>query len=233
MHRDEGDDLVRLVLMGLPGAGKGTQGELLSEELHVPHISTGAMFRSAMQSASELGAKARAYIDRGQLVPDDVAIEIVKERLDRPDCVNGFILDGFPRTVPQAQELDKALPTLGVHLDAAINIEITEDEAVRRISDRLVCGQCGGTYNRQLLKVVNGPGECPECGGMLVQRPDDTVETAKNRLKVYLEQTHPVVDYYRSRQLLISVDGQQAIGDVFAEIRAKLRPIGESNEVWG
>lgn len=209
-------------MLGLPGAGKGTQGELLSEELDVPHISTGAMFRAAIQSNGPIGATARAYIERGQLVPDDVSIEIVKERLSMPDCERGFILDGFPRTVPQAIALDRALPTLGTELDAAVNIQISEAEAVRRIAERVVCSQCGATYNRTIHTVADD-GSCRECGGPLVQRPDDTVETAKNRLVVYMEQTHPVVHYYAEQQTLLSVDGQRPIEEVFESIMSRLR----------
>lgn len=223
---------MRLVLLGLPGAGKGTQGELLSENLGVPHISTGAMFRAAISSGSDLGQKAKVYIERGELVPDDVSIEIVKERLSRDDCAGGFILDGFPRTVPQAVALDQVLPELGVGLDAAINIKISEAEAVRRIAERMVCAQCGATYNRSVHGRLSG--KCAECGGPLVQRPDDTVEAAQNRLKVYMEQTHPVVDYYAERGLLLSVDGERSIERVFESIMEQLnehrgaRPSGEA-----
>lgn len=208
---------MRLVLLGLPGAGKGTQGERLAEELEIPHISTGSIFRQAIQSESELGKEARAFIDRGELVPDRLAIQIVMERVGRPDCTSGFILDGFPRTVPQAKSLDQALPDLGVRLDAAINIKITEAEAIRRIADRLVCEQCGATYNRHSNRAKSA-GVCDMCGGPLVQRPDDTEETARNRLRVYLDQTHPVVDYYRSRGILHTVDGELGIEQVFHRI---------------
>ncbi len=212
---------MRLVLLGLPGAGKGTQGERLSGALNIPHISTGSIFRQAIQSNTELGQEARKFIDRGELVPDSLAIQIVMERLGRSDCAAGFILDGFPRTVPQAKALDEALPDLGVSLDGAVNIKITESEAIRRIADRLVCEQCGATYNRHTLR-TKAAGVCDTCGGPLVQRPDDTVETARNRLKVYLEQTHPVVEYYEERGILHSVDGEQSIENVFERIMHSL-----------
>lgn len=212
---------MRLVFLGLPGAGKGTQGERASARLGVPHISTGKMFRDAIQSETELGVRAREYIHRGELVPDDLAIEIVKERLSRPDCERGFILDGFPRSVPQAKALDAMLPTLGMELDRAVNIQITEEEAIRRIANRIICGQCGATYNRT-SKPTRRAGVCDACGGPLSQRADDTEETAKNRLRVYLDQTHPVVEYYKARNLLITVDGEQSIDAVFAEIMEAL-----------
>lgn len=217
---------MQLVLMGLPGAGKGTQGELLSEQLDVPHVSTGAMFRAAIRSGGPLGAKAKEYIDRGELVPDDISIEIVKERLRQDDCARGFILDGFPRTVPQAIALDRALPELGKALDAAVNIEISEEEAVRRISERVICSQCGATYNRAHHPELDG--RCAECGGPLVQRPDDTVETALHRLKVFMDQTHPVLTYYAEQGILVSVDGERPIDQVFQDIVAQLEKIREA-----
>lgn len=223
---------MRLVLLGLPAAGKGTQGDLLSEHFGVPHISTGSMFRQAIESKTELGKRALSVIDRGELVPDDLAIEIVKHRLAAPDCRDGFILDGFPRTVPQAKALDSALPEMGVWLDTAIDIKITEDEAIRRIADRLVCRQCGGTYSRQWREVVES-GVCKECGGPLVQRADDTVETARHRLRVYLEQTHPVVHYYRSRGILVSIDGLQSVDEVFRSIVKALEKGGGHQETTG
>lgn len=218
---------MRLVLLGLPGAGKGTQGELLAETLQVPHISTGSIFRKEIEGQTELGKRAQAYIDRGELVPDELSIEIVTSRLGEGDCRKGFILDGFPRSVPQAKALDQALSALGLGLDSAINIRITENEAIRRIADRLVCQQCGSTYSRQWKEVAES-GSCPECGGPLVQRPDDTEETARHRLRVYLEQTHPVVDYYRSRGILISVDGEQPVMQVFTTITNALQSDGGS-----
>lgn len=216
---------MRLVLLGLPGAGKGTQGDLLSARLGIPHISTGAIFRAAIDSNTAIGEKARAVINRGELVPDEMAAEIVMERLRHGDCSDGFILDGFPRTVPQAVILDEALPSLGVKIDAAVNIEITADEAIKRISGRLVCSQCGATYNRKLHPAKDS-GICDECKGPLVQRPDDTEETARNRLRIYLEQTHPVVAYYESRGTLLSVMGEGPIQSVFESILSGLHKMG-------
>lgn len=216
---------MRLVFLGLPGAGKGTQGERVSARLGIPHISTGKMFRDAIQSETEIGRQAQAYIQRGELVPDELAIEIVKERLRRPDCDRGFILDGFPRSVPQARALDEALPGLGTKLDWAVNIEISPEEAIRRIANRIVCAQCGATYNLA-SRPKHRLGVCDACGGPLAQRADDTEETARNRLRVYLDQTHPVVEYYRERARLITVDGEQPISEVFADIMAALTSAG-------
>lgn len=223
---------MRLVLLGLPGAGKGTQGELLSETLNVPHVSTGAMFRQEIESQTELGKRAQSFMDRGELVPDEVSVEIVKRRLGESDCANGFILDGFPRSVPQAQALDLALPQLGVALESAINIQISESEAVRRISDRLVCRQCGSTYSRKWEEIAQS-GACPDCGGPLIQRADDTEETAKNRLRVYLDQTHPVVAYYRSRGILITVNGEQPVMQVYTCIIDSVKPDGVKSPSTG
>ncbi len=223
---------MRLVLLGLPGAGKGTQGDLLAESLNVPHISTGAIFRQEIEGETELGKRAQSFMDRGELVPDEVSVEIVKRRLGEPDCANGFILDGFPRSVPQAQALDLALPQLGVALEFAINIKISEAEAIRRISDRLVCSQCGATYSRKWEDIAQSS-VCPECGGPLVQRADDTEDTAKNRLRVYLEQTHPVVAYYQSRGILVTVDGEQPVMQVFTGIIDAVKPGGVKNSSTG
>lgn len=223
---------MRLVLLGLPGAGKGTQGELLAQHLGVPHISTGGIFRREIDSGSLLGRQAKAYIDRGELVPDELSIAIVMQRLRALDCAYGFILDGFPRNVPQAEALDRALAKLGLALDAAVNIRISEQEAIRRIADRLVCQQCGATYSRQWKEIVQS-GACPDCGGPLVQRADDTEETARNRLRVYLEQTHPVVDYYRERGILVTVDGERAVKDVFAAILSALAGDGAERRTSG
>ncbi|HEX6972425.1 MAG TPA: adenylate kinase [Limnochordia bacterium] len=224
---------MRLVLMGLPGAGKGTQGERLQASFGIPHISSGAMFRQAITSHSEVGRRARTFIERGQLVPDDLTIAIVRERLAAGDCRAGFVLDGFPRTVPQAEALDAMLPQLGMALDAAINIRITEAEAIRRIARRRVCAQCGATYG---AIDQQGLTACRECGGPLVQRPDDNEQTARDRLRVYMAQTHPLVAYYAARGLLSSVDGQQSIEAVFDDIRLVLEErklLSHSSEVGG
>lgn len=223
---------MRVVMLGLPGAGKGTQGELLAKKYGVPHISTGSMFRAAIDSNTELGQEARIHIDRGELVPDDLTLRIVLDRLSQEDCADGFVLDGFPRTVPQARALDEKLPQLGMHLNAAINIAITEASAIRRIAERLVCSQCGHTYHRTFAR-AREQGVCDVCGGPLVQRKDDTEETARHRLRVYLDQTHPVIDYYRSRGILISVDGEQSIPAVFNEICQRMSLNGRGGQASG
>lgn len=227
---------MRLILLGLPGAGKGTQAKLLQARFGVPHISTGDMFREAIRSGSEIGRKAKGYIDRGELVPDDVAIEIVKNRLERGDCAEGYLLDGFPRTVAQAKALDAVLAAMAQPVEAVLDIQISEDEAIRRIENRRVCRQCGSIYPGVPEGADGDAPRCQRCGGELIQRPDDNEETARNRLKVYLRQTYPLVDYYRERDLLIEVDGEQAIEDVYKASVEALKNIGvvpRSSGVWG
>ncbi|HHW10569.1 MAG TPA: adenylate kinase [Firmicutes bacterium] len=209
---------MRLVMLGLPAAGKGTQGRLLSERYGIPHVSTGSMFRDAMRAQTDLGRRTRAFIETGELVPDGLAVEIVEERLKKDDCRRGFLLDGFPRTVEQAESLEVTLAKMNISLDAAVNIQISEAEAIRRIANRRVCAQCSST-----TQVTPGGAEvCDECGGPLVQRPDDNEETARNRLLVYLAQTQPVVDFYRKRGLLVPVNGLQPVEKVFAQIIQRL-----------
>lgn len=216
---------MRLIMLGLPAAGKGTQAKLLEGRFGVPHISTGEMFREAIKSGNEVGYEAKKYIDRGELVPDELAIEIVKRRLLMADCRDGYILDGFPRTVPQAKALDKAVGEMGKPIEAAINIKISDEEAIRRIAQRRVCAQCGATYPGDQLK-PDEPPRCKICGGPLVQRDDDNEETARNRLKVYLQQTHPLMDYYEERAILLTVNGEQEIEAVFEECVKGLIEIG-------
>lgn len=212
---------MRLIMLGLPAAGKGTQGTRLGETFGVPHISTGSMFREAIGSDTPVGREARKYIDRGELVPDQVAIEIVRQRITQSDCAPGYILDGFPRTVPQAVSLDRVLGELSQKVDAALNIQITEGEAIRRIAERRICAQCGAIYHKQYM-LERDTTRCEVCGGPLVQRPDDNEATARNRLQVYLEQTHPLMAYYEQRGLLLSVDGEREIDAVYADLIAEL-----------
>jgi adenylate kinase len=209
---------MNLILLGAPGAGKGTQAKLIVEKYGIPQISTGDMLREAVAKGTELGKKAKEYMDRGELVPDEVVIGIVKERLKQPDCDKGFILDGFPRTLKQAEELDKMLEELGKKIDAVINVHVPEEEVVKRIVNRRTCKNCGAVYHL----IYNPPkeeGKCDKCGGELYQRDDDKEETVRARYKVYKEQTEPLIDYYSKKGLLYNVDGTKSIEEVFEEIK--------------
>ena len=188
---------MKLILLGAPGAGKGTQAEILCKKLGIPTISTGNILRAAMKEGTPTGLKAKSYIDAGALVPDEVIIGIVNERLAQDDCVGGYILDGVPRTIAQAEALEKA----GIVFDAVVSIEISEEEILRRMSGRRVCGACGSTYNVEFVP-PRREGICDNCGGKLIQRKDDTPETVRERLKVYHNETEPLVDFYARRGLL-------------------------------
>lgn len=202
---------MKLILLGAPGAGKGTQAEIISEKYNIPTVSTGNMIRAAIKNGTEMGLKAKAYTDAGELVPDDVVIGIVKERLSEADCKNGFILDGFPRTIPQAE----ALETMGIEIDAALSIEVADSEIVKRMSGRRVCEKCGASYHIEYKKPEQ-EGVCGVCGARLVIRKDDEPETVLNRLQVYHEQTEPLKDYYKSRGKLLIVEGQEEVKDTTA-----------------
>lgn len=215
---------MRLVMLGLPGAGKGTQADLLAKELGIPRISTGDMFREALQSDTELGRQVKEYVERGELVPDSLTVALVEQRLSQPDARDGFILDGFPRTVPQAEALRDTLAAAGKPIDAAVFIDVDQEEAIRRIAGRRVCSQCGATYGAGAPEVEAD--RCSQCGGPLVQRPDDTEETARRRLQVYMDQTHPVVEFYRAENRLVTVDGGRDVPEVLADILEGLRPFG-------
>ncbi|MCL4516144.1 MAG: adenylate kinase [Firmicutes bacterium] len=212
---------MRLILLGPPGAGKGTQAQVLVEELEVPHISTGDMFRAAMKAGTELGRQAKSYVDKGELVPDSVTIGLVRERLALPDCRKGFLLDGFPRTVAQAEALDELLAGLDMALDAVVNIQVDPEVLVNRLSNRRTCRNCGAVYHL-LHKPPASPGKCDACGGELYQRPDDHEATVRNRLEVYTAQTRPLIDFYRRKGLLHSVDGEAEVEQVTVEIRREL-----------
>lgn len=202
---------MKLILLGAPGAGKGTQAEIISERLSVPTISTGNIIRAALKAQTEMGIKAKEFIDKGLLVPDDVVIGIVRDRLKEDDCKNGFILDGFPRTVPQAQALDD----MGIEIDKVIDIQVPDEKIVQRLSGRRVCSGCGASYHL-LYKKPEKDGVCNLCGTQLVQRTDDREETVLERLKVYHEQTEPLVDYYRKKNKLVVVEGQEEVSDTTA-----------------
>ncbi len=208
---------MKILLMGPPGAGKGTQAEKLTEILQVPHISTGDMFRSAIKEETQMGMLAKSYMDKGELVPDEVTVGIVKDRIAEDDCKKGFLLDGFPRTVVQADALEKILEELGIKLDSVVNIEVPLEELIGRLTGRRICKSCGATYH-MLFNPPAQEGLCDKCGGQLYQRDDDTEETAKNRLEVYEKQTAPLLEYYKNTGLLVNVNGNQSMDDVLAEI---------------
>lgn len=203
--------------MGLPGAGKGTQAEQIVEKYNIPHISTGDMFRAAMKNNTELGRKAKSFMDNGDLVPDEVTNGIVRERLSEDDAKDGFLLDGFPRTVEQAQELENILSDLGTELDAVINIDVEKDVLMKRLTGRWICRTCGKTYH----EIYNPPkvaGKCDLDGGELYQRDDDKKETVEKRLNVNMKQTKPLLDFYSEKGKLHNINGEQEIKDVFVDV---------------
>ncbi|MGX7244953.1 adenylate kinase [Enterococcus quebecensis] len=210
---------MNLILMGLPGAGKGTQAEKIVDTYDIPHISTGDMFRAAMKNETALGLEAKSYIDKGALVPDDVTNGIVKERLAEPDTDKGFLLDGFPRTLDQAEALDKMLKELNKEIDAVIDIHVEEEILVERLAGRFICRTCGATYH----KIFNPPtveGTCDRCGGHdFYQREDDKPETVKNRLAVNIKSSAPILDFYKAKNVLHTIDGNRDIDAVFSEVK--------------
>ena len=212
---------MNLILLGPPGAGKGTQAVNIVEKYNVPHISTGDIFRENIKNGTELGLKAKEYMNRGELVPDEFVCEIATDRLSKDDCRDGFLLDGFPRTVFQAEKLDEYLSENGKEIDVVINLEAGEDELIKRLTGRRICRNCQASFH-----VINIPpkkeGICDYCGGELYQRDDDTVETAKNRISVYNEQTKPLVDYYSKAGKIANIDSTTGLDNVFADIVAAL-----------
>lgn len=208
---------MKVILLGPPGAGKGTQAKIISDKYSIPHISTGDIFRKNITEKTPLGVEAKRYMDNGQLVPDEVTIGIVKDRLSMDDCKNGFLLDGFPRTVKQAEALDSFLSTNKQKINTALLIDVPKDFILERMTGRRVCTTCGASYHIKFNppKVEN---KCDLCGGSLIQRKDDTEETVKERLDVYDKQTQPLVDYYSAQNILSKVDGTGEISEVFAEI---------------
>ena len=203
--------------MGLPGAGKGTQAKKIAEKYGIPHISTGDIFRANIKNGTELGKKAKTYMDQGLLVPDELTVDLVIDRVAKEDCKNGYILDGFPRTIPQAESLDVALSKMGEKIDYAINVEVPDENIVKRMSGRRACLGCGATYHVE-FNAPKTEGVCDACGEKLVLRDDDKPETVKRRLEVYHEQTQPLIDYYKKQDILRTVNGVQPMEDVFKSI---------------
>lgn len=213
---------MRTILLGPPGAGKGTQAETIVREFNVPHISTGDIFRYNIKEGTDLGKKAKEYMDQGLLVPDELTIELVKDRLLKDDCENGFLLDGFPRTIAQADALEDALKSMDQKLDCVVNIEVSKELLVERAVGRRVCKDCGQTYH-MTFNAPSKEGICDRCGGELLQRKDDTEETVSKRISVYQEQTQPLIEYYSKKGIIVNIDGEKPIDEVGKSIVAKLR----------
>ena len=207
--------------MGLPGAGKGTQAEKISKEYNIPHISTGDMFRLAIKEGTELGKKAKNFMDQGDLVPDEVTIGIVQERLSKDDCKQGFLLDGFPRTIAQAEALHNLLSDMKESIDYVLHVDVPEEKLIERLTGRRICPTCGATYH-VMYNPPQKEGLCDKDGSELIQREDDTPETVKNRLAVNIKQTQPLMDFYNDKGYLVTVNGDQDIDLVFSDIQAKL-----------
>lgn len=212
---------MRIIMLGAPGAGKGTQAKKIAAKYGIPHISTGDIFRANIKEGTELGKKAKTYMDQGLLVPDELVVDLVVDRLQQEDAQKGYVLDGFPRTIPQAESLDAALKNVGSKIDYAIDVDVPDENIINRMSGRRACVKCGATYH-----VVYAPtkveGVCDACGDKLILRDDDKPETVKKRLNVYHEQTQPLIDYYTKAQVLKRVDGTQDMEDVFHAITAIL-----------
>jgi len=208
---------MKIIMLGAPGAGKGTQAKMIAAKYGVPHISTGDIFRANIKNGTELGKKAKTYMDKGELVPDELVVDLIMDRFAEPDCVNGYVLDGFPRTIPQAEALDAALAKAGEKVDYAINVDVPDENIVNRMSGRRACVGCGATYHI----VYNAPkteGKCDTCGADLILRDDDKPETVLNRLDVYHKQTQPLIDYYDQAGIVRNVDGTVDMMDVFNAI---------------
>lgn len=208
---------MKIIMLGAPGAGKGTQAKMIAEKYSVPHISTGDIFRANIKNGTELGMEAKKYMDQGLLVPDELTVKILLDRVANEDCKNGYVLDGFPRTIPQAKVLDQALAELGDHIDYAINVEVPDENIIKRMSGRRACLTCGATYHIEHVP-PKAEGVCDACGNELVLRDDDQPETVKNRLEVYHKQTQPLIDFYNTKGVLKTVDGTVDMKEVFAAI---------------
>lgn len=212
---------MKIIMLGAPGAGKGTQAKMIADQYGLPHISTGDIFRANIKNGTELGMEAKKFMDQGLLVPDELTVKILLDRVAQEDCSNGYVLDGFPRTIPQAEVLDKALAELGDRIDYAINVDVPDENIINRMSGRRACVSCGATYHIEHVPSKK-EGICDRCGRELVLRDDDKPETVKNRLSVYHDQTSPLIDFYTAKGVLKSVDGTVDMKDVFASITAIL-----------
>lgn len=208
---------MKIIMLGAPGAGKGTQAKMIADKYSVPHVSTGDIFRANIKNGTELGKEAKKFMDQGLLVPDELTVKILLDRVAQEDCKNGYVLDGFPRTIPQAEVLEKALNELGDQIDYAIDVDVPDENIIRRMSGRRSCLSCGATYHIEHVPPKT-EGICDRCGKELVLRDDDKAETVKNRLDVYHKQTQPLIDFYSERNILKTVDGTQDMNDVFAAI---------------
>ena len=208
---------MKIIMLGAPGAGKGTQAKMIAEKYNIPHISTGDIFRANIKNGTELGKKAKSYMDKGQLVPDELTLDLIMDRFKEDDCKNGYVLDGFPRTIPQAEALDAALKANGEKVDLAIDVDVPDENIVKRMGGRRACVNCGATYH-----IVYSPtkveGKCDKCGEELIVRDDDKPETVLSRLEVYHNQTQPLIDYYNEQGILKTVDGTVDMKDVFKAI---------------
>ena len=213
--------IMKIIMLGAPGAGKGTQAKKIAKKYQIPHISTGDIFRANIKNGTELGKKAKTYMDQGLLVPDELVCDLVVDRVQQEDCKEGYILDGFPRTIPQAESLDKALAALGEAVDYAINVEVPDENIVTRMGGRRACVGCGATYHL-VYAPTKVEGVCDACGAELILRDDDKPETVQKRLGVYHEQTQPLIDYYNKKGILKEVDGTMDMEDVFQAITAIL-----------
>ena len=208
---------MKIIMLGAPGAGKGTQAKMIAEKCGIPHISTGDIFRANIKNGTELGAKAKEYMDKGLLVPDELVCDLVVDRIQQADCEKGYILDGFPRTIPQAEALENALNAIEQKLDYAIDIDVPDENIINRMSGRRACVGCGATYH-VLFNPTKVEGKCDVCGESLILRDDDKPETVKKRLDVYHTQTQPLIDFYTERKVLVEVDGSQSMDKVFDDI---------------
>lgn len=208
---------MKVIMLGAPGAGKGTQAKRIAEKYGIPHISTGDIFRANIKNDTELGKKAKTYMDQGLLVPDELVVDLVVDRFKEPDCEKGYVLDGFPRTIPQAEALDNALKAIGEQVDFAVNVEVPDENIVERMSGRRACLSCGATYHLKYIP-TKVEGVCDTCGADLVLRDDDKPETVLKRLKVYHDQTQPLIEYYTKQGILVEVDGTKDMAVVFNAI---------------